>query len=100
MRSSCQPCRKPVHHQPRLLLGAFHLAEFGRVYPNSAAAALAGARAALTDDALPPAPRRGVARQIEHLRELDQRIGECDREIAQDAAAKKCGAVPMPSISP
>jgi transposase len=63
------------------------LAEFGRVYPNSATAALAGARAALADDALPPTLRRGVARQLEHLRELDQRIDECDREIAQDAAA-------------
>lgn len=63
------------------------LAEFGRVYPNSAAAALAGARTALADDALPLALRRGVVRQLEHLRELDQRIDECDREIAQDAAA-------------
>src|SRR4029450_7884682 len=63
------------------------LAEFGRVYPNSAAAALAGARSALADDALPPALRRGVARQLEHLRGLDQCIDECAREIAQDAAA-------------
>ena len=63
------------------------LAEFGRVYPNSAAAALRGSRAALADETLPPALRRGVARQLEHLRELDQQIAECDREIAQDAAA-------------
>ena len=63
------------------------LAEFGRVYPNSAAAALAGARAALADDTLPPALRPRVARQLDHLRELDQRIDECNREIAQDAAA-------------
>jgi transposase len=62
------------------------LAEFGRVYPNSAAAALAGARVALADETLPAALRRGVAHQLEHLRELDQRIDECDREIAQDAA--------------
>ena len=60
------------------------LGEFGRVYPNSASAALAGARTALADDTLPPALRRGVARQLEHLRELDARIAECDREIAQD----------------
>ena len=63
------------------------LAEFGRVYPNSATAALTGARSALADDTLPAALRRGVARQLNHLRELDQRIDECDREIAQDAAA-------------
>jgi len=63
------------------------LAEFGRVYPNSAAAALAGARAALADETLPAALQRGVARQLDHLRTLDQRIAECDREIAQDAAA-------------
>jgi transposase len=63
------------------------LAEFGRVYPNSVAAALAGARAALADETLPPALRRGVAQQLEHLRELDQQIDECDREIAQDAAS-------------
>lgn len=35
------------------------LAEFGRVYPNSAAAAVAGARDALTDPTLPPALHRG-----------------------------------------
>ncbi|MGC1817211.1 MAG: transposase, partial [Casimicrobiaceae bacterium] len=28
----------------------------------------------------------GMARQLEHLRELDQRIDDCNREIAQDAA--------------
>jgi transposase len=60
------------------------LAEFGRVYPNSAAAALAGARATLADETLPAALQRGVARQLDHLRALDQRIAECDREIAQD----------------
>jgi len=37
------------------------LAEFGRVYPNSAVAALAGARAALADETLPAALRQGVA---------------------------------------
>lgn len=61
------------------------LAEFGCVYPNSAAAALAGARVALADETLPPALRRGVARQLEHLRELDAHLAECDREIAQQA---------------
>ena len=61
------------------------LAEFGRVYPNSAAAALSGARSALADEALPPALRRSVARQLEHLRELDAHLAECDREIAQQA---------------
>lgn len=35
------------------------LAEFGRVYPNSATAALAGARRALADETLPTALRRG-----------------------------------------
>src|SRR4030095_4918740 len=50
------------------------LAEFGRVYANSAAAALTGARAALPDETLPPALRRGVARQLEHLRELDTHL--------------------------
>ena len=61
------------------------LAEFGRVYPNSAAAALAGARSALADETLPPALRRSVTRQLEHLRELDAHLAECDREIAQQA---------------
>lgn len=60
------------------------LAEFGRVYPNSASAALAGARANLADETLPPALQRGVARQLEHLRTLDALIAECDRDIAQD----------------
>jgi transposase len=63
------------------------LAEFGRVFPSSATAALAGACATLADDTLPPALRRGVARQLDHLRELDRRIDDCNREIAQDAAA-------------
>jgi len=61
------------------------LAEFGRIYANSAAAVLAGARAALADETLPPALRHGVARQLEHLRELDDHLAECDREIAQQA---------------
>ncbi len=61
------------------------LAEFGRVYPNSAAAALAGARSALADEMLPAALRHGVARQLEHLRELDAQVAECDREIARQA---------------
>jgi transposase len=61
------------------------LAEFGRVYPNSAAAAVAGARAALTDETLPSALRRGVARQLEHLREIDVHLADCNQEIAQDA---------------
>jgi transposase len=61
------------------------LAEFGRVYPNSAGAALAGAREALADETLPAALRHGVARQLEHLRELDALVAECDREVAQQA---------------
>jgi transposase len=44
------------------------LAEFGRVYPNSASAALNGTRAALADETLPAALRRGLARALEHLR--------------------------------
>ena len=61
------------------------LAEFGRVYANSAAAVLSGARGALADETLPAALRRGVARQLEHLRELDVLLADCDREIAQQA---------------
>ena len=61
------------------------LAEFGRVYPNSAAAGLAGARAALADETLPAALRQGLARQLEHLRELETQLAACDREIAQQA---------------
>ena len=61
------------------------LAEFGRVYPNSAAAVLAGARSALTDETLPTALRHGVAWQLEHLRALDTHLAACDREIARQA---------------
>jgi transposase len=61
------------------------LAEFGRVYPNSANAAVAGARASLADETLPCALRRGVARQLEHLRQIEAHLTECDAEIAQDA---------------
>ena len=50
------------------------LAEFGQVYANSAAAILAGARCALADETLPAALRRGVGRQLEHLRELDAHL--------------------------
>jgi len=60
------------------------LAEFGRVYPNSAMAALTGARQVLADTTLPAALRRGVARQLEHLRQLEALLAECDAEIAQD----------------
>jgi transposase len=60
------------------------LAEFGRVFSNSATAAFAGARAALADETLPVALRCGLARQLEHLRALDARLCECDREIALD----------------
>lgn len=60
------------------------LAEFGRVYPNSATAAFAGAKSALADESLPTALRRGVARELEHLRCLETLIHECDCEIAQD----------------
>lgn len=59
------------------------LAEFGRVYANSAAAIVSGARAALADETLPAALRRGVARQLEHLRELDAHVADCDRDIAE-----------------
>jgi transposase len=62
------------------------LAEFGRVFANSAAAAVAGAKSVLADETLPSALRRGVARQLEHLRELEAHLAECDREIAHDAA--------------
>jgi transposase len=60
------------------------LAEFGRVYPNSAHAALCGARAALADERLPAALRRCVARQLSHLRELEVHLADCDREIAHE----------------
>lgn len=61
------------------------LAEFGRVFANSAAAALAGGRAALADETLPAGLRQGVARQLTPLRELEAHLAECDREIAQQA---------------
>jgi transposase len=61
------------------------LAEFGRVYANSAAAILSGARAVLPDETLPAALRHGVARQLDHLRELDAHLADCDGEIAQQA---------------
>ena len=61
------------------------LAEFGRVYANSAQAAIAGARTALADDTLPTALREGLARQLAHLRELEAHLAACDREIAQQA---------------
>lgn len=60
------------------------LAEFGRVYPNSANAALVGARTTLTDETLPTTLRRGVARQLEHLRQIESHLAECDAEIAQE----------------
>jgi transposase len=63
------------------------LAEFGRVYANSATAIVAGARAALTDAELPAALRHGVARQLAHLRELEAHLAACDHEIAQQARA-------------
>jgi transposase len=61
------------------------LAEFGRVYANSAEAALTGAQLALADETLPTALRQGVARQLAHLRELDAHLAACNREIAQQA---------------
>jgi transposase len=61
------------------------LAEFGRVYPNSAKAAIAGARDSLADDALPAALRRCIGRQLAHLRELDAHLSDCDAEVARDA---------------
>ena len=61
------------------------LAEFGRVYANSAEAALTGAQVALADETLPTALRQGVARQLAHLRELDAHLAACNREIAQQA---------------
>jgi transposase len=61
------------------------LAEFGRVYANSATAILSGARAALSEETLPAALRRGVARQLDHVRELEAHVAACDREIAQQA---------------
>lgn len=75
------------------------LAEFGRVYPNSATAALAGARSALADETLPTALRRGVARALEHLHLIEALLADCDGEIARDArddpralrAARLCG---------
>jgi transposase len=44
-----------------------------------------GARSALADETLPTALRRGVARYLEHLCELDAHVAESDREIAQQA---------------
>jgi len=55
------------------------------VYAQSAAAILTGARAALADATLPAALRRAVAWQLDHLRELDAHLADCDRDIAQQA---------------
>ncbi len=63
------------------------LAEFGRVYANSAAAALAGARGALTDERLPGALRQCLACELVHVRELEAHLADCDRDIARDAQA-------------
>ena len=63
------------------------LAEFGRVYANSASAAITGARTALADETLPQALRRCIARQLAHLRELEAHLDECDAEVARDAQA-------------
>ncbi len=63
------------------------LAEFGRVFANSAAAILSGARAALADETLPVALRRGLARQLVQLRELDAHLADRDRGIVQQAHA-------------
>jgi transposase len=60
------------------------LAEFGRVYRNSAEAALGGAHAALADETLPATLRRCVERQLAHLCELEAHLADCDREIASD----------------
>jgi transposase len=61
------------------------LAEFGRVHPNSASAALAGGRAALADERLPERLRQCLARQLAHVRELETHLADCDRDIARDA---------------
>ncbi len=61
------------------------LAEFGLVFAQSAGAILEGARDALANPALPGTLHTGIARQLEHLRELDAHIDECNREIAQQA---------------
>ena len=63
------------------------LAEFGRVYANSAAAALAGARGALADDGLPGTLRQCIARELAHVRELEAHLADCDRDIAREAQA-------------
>jgi len=60
------------------------LAEFGRVYANSARAAVDGARDALADETLPAALRRGLARQLQYLREIEVHLADCDREIVED----------------
>ena len=42
-------------------------------------------RGVLADETLPAALRHGVAQQLEHLRELEAHLAECDRAIAQQA---------------
>jgi transposase len=81
MKSAEQQARLAVHRLRGLL------AEFGRVYPNSASAALAGARGALADETLPATLRQCVARQLTHLREFEAHLADCDREVARDAQA-------------
>jgi transposase len=61
------------------------LAEFGRVYANSASAIVRGARVALADETLPAALRAGIGRQLAHMSELDAHLAACDRDIAQQA---------------
>lgn len=82
VRQGLQEERTAALNRPRGLL-----AEFGRVYPSSAVAAIAGARGALADEHLPMALRQCVARQLAHVRELEAHLVDCDRDIARDAQA-------------
>ena len=74
------------------------LAEFGVVLPQSAAVLQRALPALLADDGrLPPLVQRSLQALLEHLRDLDSRIAEFDRAIAQharsSASAQRLGAL-------
>lgn len=80
------------------------LAEFAVSFAQSPKAAIAGARAALADEALPQLMRQVVAECLDQFKDLEGRIGRWDRQIQlhakQDARAARlheslCGVGPL-----
>ena len=63
------------------------LVEFGLCFAQSPAAAIKGARAALSDEALPLLLRETVADCLDQLRDVEARIARWTREIAQHVKA-------------